>query len=117
MFAVAAAPSSSSATPLAAFPTAAVQACLSKELIAAVQSIAAVKGMKLPAATSAVAGAAIDVDSLVVVSILCAVEPIIGMELPESVVRTGGYSSVQSAIDHMVPCIEAHWASKKGVKP
>lgn len=115
MSAVAAA--SSSATLLAAFPKAAVQACLSKELIAAVQSIAAVKGMKLPAASSAVAGASIDVDSLVVVSILCAVEPIVGMELPESVVRAGGYSSVQSAMDHLVPCIEAHWASKKGIKP
>lgn len=108
---------SSSATPLAAFPKAAVQACLSKELIAAVQSIAAVKGIKLPATPSAAAGAAIDVDSLVVVSILCAVEPIVGMELPESVVRTGGYSSVQLAIDHLVPRIEAHWASKKGIKP
>ncbi len=108
---------SSSATPLAAFPKAAVQACLSKELVAAVQSIAAVKGIKLPTATSAVAGAAIDVDSLVVVSILCAVEPIVGMELPDSVVCSGGYSSVQSAIDHLVLCIEAHWASKKGIKP
>lgn len=115
MSAVAAA--SSFATPLAAFPKVALQACLSKELIAAVQSIAAVKGVKLPAASSAVAGAAIDVDSLVVVSILCAVEPIVGMELPESVVLTGGYSSVESAVDHLVPRIEAHWASKKGIKP
>lgn len=108
---------SSFAPPLAAFPKAAVQACLSKDLIAAVQSIAAVKGIKLPAASAALAGAAIDVDSLVVVSILCAVEPIVGMELPDSVVRTGGYSSVQAAVDHLVPRIEAHWTSKKGIKP
>lgn len=108
---------SNSATSLAAFPKAAVQACLSAELNAAVQSIAAVKGIKLPTTTSAIAGAAIDVDSLVVVSILCAVEPIIGRELPDSVVRTGGYSSVQSAVNDLVSRIEAHLTSKKGVKP
>lgn len=83
----------------------------------AVKATAAVKGLALPAAPLDIAKTPFEVDSLVVVSILCAVEPILGVELSEQVVRTGGYSSVQSAIDHLMPCIEAQWVSKKGTWP
>lgn len=96
------------------FPTVAVAACLTQELIETVKATAAVKGIALPVAPPDIAKTAFEVDSLVVVSILCAVEPILGFELSEHVVRTGGYSSVQSAIDHLMPRIEAQWASKKG---
>ena len=96
------------------FPTAAVAACLTRELTEAVKATAAVKGLSLPAAPLDIVKAPFDVDSLVVVSILCAVEPILGVELSEQVVRTGGYSSVQAAIDHLMPRIEAEWASKNG---
>ena len=96
------------------FPTAAVAACLAQELIGAVKATAAVKGIPLPTAPLDIAKAPFEVDSLVVVSILCAVEPILGVELSEQVVRTGGYSSVQAAIDHLMPRIEAEWASKNG---
>ena len=84
------------------------------ELIGAVTATAAVKGLALPSAPADIAGAGFEVDSLVVVSILCAVEPILGFELSESVVRTGGYSSVRSAVDQLVPRIEAQWVTKKG---
>jgi hypothetical protein len=53
----------------------------------------------------------------VVVSILCAIEPIVGFELPESVVRSGGYVSVESALSNLLPQIEKLWIKKKGVKP
>jgi hypothetical protein len=56
----------------------------------------------------------VDVDSLVVVSLLCTVEPHIGFELPESVVRTGGYKSVDAAVEHLLPRIEAEWKKRKG---
>jgi hypothetical protein len=56
------------------------------------------------------------VDSLVVVSILCAVEPIVGFELPESVVRAGGYTSVDSALGQLLPRLEKEWMKKKGAK-
>jgi acyl carrier protein len=85
-----------------------------EELIGAMIAAAAIKGIALPSAPADIARSALEVDSLVVVSILCAVEPILGFELPESVVRTGGYSSVRSAVDHLVPHIEAQWATKKG---
>jgi hypothetical protein len=94
----------------------AVEARLMDELIGTVTATAAVKGIALPGAPADIAGAAFEVDSLVVVSILCAVEPILGFELSESVVRTGGYSSVRSAVDQLMPRIEAQWISKKGIK-
>jgi len=58
--------------------------------------------------------ALIDIDSLVVVEILCAVEPIVGFPLPECVVRAGGYRSVENAITHLLPGIEAQWKKRNG---
>lgn len=102
---------------LAPFPVAAVQATLRSELVEAVKAEASIKGVALSAAPADIAKAAFQVDSLVVVSILCAVEPIIGFELPESVVRTGGYTSVDSALAQLLPRIEAKWKKQKGSKP
>ena len=99
------------------FPLAAVEAELRAELIEAVKAEALIKGVSLPAASSAIAQAPFQVGSLVVVSILCAVEPIVGFELPESVVRTGGYESVEQALGQLLPRIEAQWKKRKGSKP
>jgi hypothetical protein len=99
-----------------AFPTAAVESCLRDELIEAIKAEASVKGISLPGAAAQIAKAAVSVDSLIVVSILCAVEPVVGFELPESVVRTGGYSSVEGALAHLLPRIEAQWNKRKGPK-
>lgn len=99
-----------------AFPAAAVEARLRDELIEAVKSEASIKGIALPSAPGAIAKTAFQVDSLVVVDILCAVEPIVRFELPESVVRAGGYDSVESALAHLLPRIEKQWTKKKGPK-
>lgn len=99
------------------FPIAAVEVCLRDELIETVKAEAAVKGVTLPPAAAQVAKTPFPVDSLVVVSILCAVEPIVGFELPESVVRAGGYTSVESALEHLLPRIEKQWIKRKGGKP
>lgn len=97
------------ASALAPFPLVAVEACLRAELIEAIKAEASIKGVALPAAPADIAKAAVSIDSLVVVSILCAVEPIIGVELPESVVRAGGYVSVESALEHLLLRIEKEW--------
>jgi hypothetical protein len=89
---------------------------LRDELIETVKAEAAVKGASLPSAPADIAKTSFQVDSLVVVSILCTVEPIVGFELPDSVVRAGGYSSVDSALADLLPRIESQW-SKKGGKP
>lgn len=99
------------------FPSAAVGSELRSELIEAVKAEAAIKGVALPTAVGAIATTPFQVDSLVVVSILCAIEPIVGFELPESVVRTGGYTSVETAVGQLLPRIEAQWKKRKGIKP
>ncbi len=101
---------------VAAFPGAAVEASLRDELIEAVKTEASIKGIPLPSAPAHIAKTAFQVDSLVVVDILCTVEPIVGFELPESVVRAGGYDSVDSAVAHLLPRIEKQWIKKKGAK-
>jgi hypothetical protein len=101
---------------IAPFPLAAVEAKLLDELVEAVKIEASIRGMALPAAPADVAKAPVHVDSLVVVSILCAVEPIVGFELPESVVRAGGYTSVESALGQLLPRLEKEWTKKKGAK-
>ena len=102
---------------MAQFPIVAIDACLRRELIEAVKAEASIKGVSLPVAAAQIAKTAFQVDSLVVVSILCAVEPIIGFELPDSVVHAGGYVSVKSALGHLLPGIEKEWIKRKGAKP
>jgi hypothetical protein len=104
------------AVTIAPFPSAAVEARLRDELVEAVKIEASIRGMALPAAPADIVKVSVRVDSLVVVSILCAVEPIVGFELPESVVRAGGYTSVESALGQLLPRLEKEWMKKKGAK-
>ncbi len=100
----------------APFPAAAVKANLRNELIDCVKAEAMIKGGALPAASAAIEATPFQIDSLVVVSILCTVEPILGFELPDSVVRTGGYGSIDQALAQLLPSIEAQWKKRKGGK-
>jgi len=77
-----------------------VESCLRDELIETVKAEAGIKGVSLPLAPVQVAQTPFQIDSLVVVSILCAVEPIVGFELPE-----------------VIPRIEKVWINRKGGKP
>src|ERR1700674_312861 len=85
------------------FPGSAVEACLRAELIETIQAEASIKDILLPTEALEIAKVPFEVDSLVVVSILCAVESIVGFELPNTVVRAGGYVSVESALQCLLP--------------
>jgi hypothetical protein len=111
------APPALSTTVSSPFPKTAVEQCLRDELVEAVKAEAGIKGVALPPAPSDIAKTLFQVGSLVVVSILCAVEPIVGFELPDSVVRAGGYASVESALEQLLPKVEAQWIKQKGHKP
>ena len=102
-----------SSSAIAPFPSGAVEADLRSELIEVVKAEAAIKGMTLPAVPVAIGSTPFQIDSLVVVSILCVVEPLLGVELPDSVVRTGGYGSVDEALAQLLPRIEAFWKKRK----
>lgn len=101
----------------APFPLRAVEAQLTDELIEAVRIEASIRGMALPADPAQISKSPVHVDLLVVVSILCSVEPIVGFELPDSVVRAGGYTCVESALGHLLPRLENEWMKQKGVSP
>src|SRR5690349_21603902 len=92
-----------------AFPKAAVEATLKGVLLGAAQSEAAMKGIALPSDTAGQAAAFVRLDSLDVVSLLCEIEPIMTFELKDSLVRTGGYGSVNQAMDHLMPRLEKAW--------
>ncbi len=99
-----------------AFPASAVEAALRSELVDSVKADAAVTGVVLPPSSTEIAQMAVRIDSLVAVTTLCAVEPIIGFELPNAVVRAGGYASVNAAIDDLLPQIEKKWVQRQGAK-
>jgi hypothetical protein len=101
-----------------AFPKAAIEAKLKEVLLGAVHSEAALKGITLPADTAGQAAASVRLDSLDVVSLLCEIEPIMKFELKDSLVRTGGYASVNQALDHLIPRLEKAWEknTSKGAK-
>jgi hypothetical protein len=94
---------------LVVFPKVAVEARLRKDLTDYIVSLASLKSIPLPPAIAAKAKITIQIDSLEVVNILCSVEPILGFELKDSTVRTGGYTSVDQAIAHLLPRIENAW--------
>lgn len=103
-------------TTTAPFPKAAVETALRDELIEAIKIEASIKGISLPSAPGDIAKASVHVDSLVTVGILCAVESIVGFELPESIVRTGGYPTAEKALEHLTQQIEKAWVKRKGAK-
>jgi hypothetical protein len=99
-----------------AFPKSDVIKSLIDELLHVATAEAQVRNITLPADLPGRMTAAVPMDSLSVVATLVAVEKVIGFELKESIVRTGGYDSVQAAIDHLVPRIQLVWDRKKGKK-
>nr|WP_314432330.1 hypothetical protein [uncultured Brevundimonas sp.] len=93
------------------FPLQAVTACLLAELTLLAEAEARMQGLVPPQSTAALRTMKIRLDSLTVVDITCELEPVIGFE-PRNIVRTGGYDSIDSALAHMVPRVEAAWRRK-----
>jgi hypothetical protein len=98
------------------FPLEAVVKALVDDLILVATAEAQVRGMALPSDRPGIMVASVPMDSLSVVATLIAVENILKFELKESMVRTGGYDSIQAAVNHLVPRIQVAWDRKKGHK-
>jgi hypothetical protein len=92
-----------------AFPAAAVEAKLRERLIDLVDGTASMTGITLSNDLAAKCKAVIQIDSLDVVDVLCAVERVVGHELKDSIVRAGGYQSIEEALGHVMPRIEKSW--------
>jgi hypothetical protein len=79
----------------------------------AVTTDAQLKGLALPADKPGKFAAGIHLDSLGVIDLLCGLEPVVGFELKDSLVKAGGYKSINDAVEHLMPRIEKAW-SKNG---
>ena|SRR5437867_13324212 len=103
---------------MVAFPAAMVEATLRGGLLDSVKSTAALHVIALPATTAGQYAASVHLDSLGVVDLLCDVEPIVGFQLKDSIVKSGGYNSINEAISHIMPRIESAWQkhASKGAK-
>ena len=98
------------------FPKAEVEAQLANELIEAAKVEAEIREIDVPATPAGQRAMQIGIDSLIVVELLITVEPILGFELKDGVVREGGYASVDKAMEHLLPRIEREWTKRKGKK-
>jgi hypothetical protein len=95
--------------PSKAFPKADVEAKLRDLLLDAVTTDAQLKGIAFPADKPGKYAASIRLDSLGVVDLLCGLEPTVGFELKESLVKAGGYKSIDDAVGHLMPRVESAW--------
>jgi acyl carrier protein len=96
------------------FPTVDVEAKLRDLLLDGVMADAELKGIALPADKPGKFSASIRLDSLGVVDLLCGLEPVVGFELKENLVKAGGYKSINDAVEHLMPRIEKAW-TKNGI--
>jgi acyl carrier protein len=96
------------------FPAAKVKEALMSELTRAVTSSLKRHGMSVPKTEKELAAKAFVLDSLRTIDILITIEDVVGKELPDSIVRAGGYNSINDALDHLLPNIEKFW--NKGAK-
>jgi hypothetical protein len=76
------------------YPATAVAAVMQEELLRAVRSRFRRKGQPLPIADDEVVLLAVEIDSL---------------KVTESVVKAGGYGSIEAAVKHVVSRIETRW--------
>lgn len=96
------------------FPATEIRACLQAELIRVVESHAEILEIPLPTAPAAIIMTPFSIDSLDAVEILCKVDELVGFDLPQTIVHTGGYDSIEHAIHHLMPGIEKAWLKRKG---
>ena len=101
-------------TSTTSFPRKATEALLREELMGAAEAEADMNGFTFPNEPGAAAIAPIPMDSLVVVDLLCSIENLLGFQPKPATVKTGGYDSVQDALDHLMPRLEKQWRKKRG---
>ena len=49
------------------------------------------------------------VDSLVIAEVLVQIEPLVKCRLPESIIKKGGYHSIDEVVSHLVPQVMVIW--------
>jgi hypothetical protein len=99
------------------YPATAVAAVMQQELLRAVRSRFRRKGQPLPRDDDEVVILAVEIDSLTVVELLSNLDDILPFKVTESVVKAGGYGSIEAAVKHVVSRVESKWNKyRKGGK-
>jgi len=94
------------ATRIQVYPAIHVASALKRELIDSIRAIARRNGMVVPKNDGSLVAANVEIDSLSVIEILCVLDEILPFEVGESVVRAGGYGSIQEAVDDVTASVE-----------
>lgn len=92
-----------------AYPAVDVAAVLRNELLGAIRRLFRRKGTALPKTDDEVVIMTIEIDSLTVVELLSSLDDILPFEVTESVVKAGGYHSIEAAVKHVTGRIETKW--------
>ena len=87
----------------------AVAAVMQEKLLRAVRSRFRRKGQPLPIADDEVVILTVEIDSLTVVELLSNLDDILPFKVTESVVKAGGYGSIEAAVKHVVSRVESKW--------
>ena len=92
----------------AAFPAADVEACIRDALQEQADTQAI---LRPPSAGASPAGSGWEpeIDSLVVVEIICSIEELLGVPLPASFAPRGGYASVEACVRDLLTAAHGVW--------
>ena len=99
-----------------AYPAGDVAATLRHELLGVIRRRFRRKGMPLPKKDDDVVIMTIEIDSLTVVELLSSLDDILPFEVTESVVKAGGYKSIDAAVKHVTSRVESRWNKYHGEK-
>ena len=97
-----------------AYPAANIAAVLRHELLGVIRRRFRRKGTPLPKKDGEVLIITIEIDSLTVVELLSSLDDVLPFEVTESVVKAGGYNSIEAAVQHVTGRVESKWNKHHG---
>jgi acyl carrier protein len=94
----------------AVFPSAEVEACIREALAVQEKDQSVLRpGRAMTAAPVVPRSWEPEIDSLVVVELICAVEELLGIEIPATFSPEGGYDTAQACINDLMSKVKASW--------
>ncbi|OSI65612.1 hypothetical protein BSZ21_21090 [Bradyrhizobium canariense] len=93
-----------------AYPAAGVASLMRDELLSAIRSTYRRKALPLPPDDASVIAKPIEIDSQLVVEVLHVLDDILPFKVTESVVKAGGYGSIDAAVKHVTSRVEKKWS-------
>jgi hypothetical protein len=91
------------------FPADLLGSRLRAELVDAAKAVARRRACCLPPTPDEIAAFPMEIDSLGVVEVLCVLDSLVPFQVDESVVKAGGYGSINEAVRHVTSRIERAW--------